>query len=57
MSVPAAATRLGVSPWLVRQLVKSGELPSLRIRRRLLIPTAPLVEWVESHMSETGVAS
>lgn len=38
----AAAEILGVPPYLVRQMVDDGELPSRRIGARTYIPTAAL---------------
>lgn len=49
VSIPDAADLLGVSAWLVRQMVKAGELPALRIRGRVMVPTRALAEWVEKN--------
>lgn len=45
-SVPEAARMLGISTWLAYRLVASGELPSLRLGRRVVIPRKGLEEHV-----------
>lgn len=42
LSVPEAAIILGISRGLAYQLARSGELPTLRFGRRLLISKATL---------------
>ena len=54
VSRPEAARRLGVSEWLVRQMVKAGELPVVRIRGRVMVPTRALAEWVEAHTQQAS---
>lgn len=39
----------------VRRLCREGELPSIRIGRRLYIPKSQLVDFIEAHVSK-GVA-
>lgn len=48
MTVAEAAILLGVSRWLVQQQVACGVLPSVRLGRRILIPRARLLAWLES---------
>ncbi len=48
-TVPEAAAVIGVSPETVRILIKRGELPALRIGRRVLIAKVALVSWVEAN--------
>lgn len=36
-SIKASATRLGVSPFTVRRLVKTGKLKAVRLGRRVLV--------------------
>ncbi len=38
LTVDETATLLGISRWLVQQAVRRGELPVVRIGRRILIP-------------------
>jgi excisionase family DNA binding protein len=42
VSVEEAARRLGISPRGVARLMASGELPSLRVGRRRLVPSGAL---------------
>ena len=42
MSVTAAARALGISRGLAYELVHRGELPAVRLGRRLLVPVAAL---------------
>ena len=43
----AAATLGGVSSTTVRRLIASGELPIIRLGRRVMIEQSALIEWVE----------
>lgn len=43
-SVNQTAQLLGVDPRTVTQAVRAGELPSLQVGRRILIPRIPLLE-------------
>jgi excisionase family DNA binding protein len=42
MSIPAAAALLGISRSAGYRAVASGQIPTIRIGRRLLVPTAKL---------------
>lgn len=42
LTVQETAELLGISRWLVQQAVRRGELPVVRIGRRILIPRARL---------------
>lgn len=46
MSIEEAAQRLGVSRGLAYEAARRGELPTIRLGRRLLVPTARLLELV-----------
>ena len=48
LTVAEAATLLGVSRWLVQQQVSCGVLPAVRLGRRILIPRARLLAWLET---------
>lgn len=47
LSVAETAELLGISRWLVQQAVHDGSLPSVRVGRRILIPRARLLAWLE----------
>jgi len=60
LSVPEAANLLGVSRDLVYDLVAQGELPALRLGRRIVVPRRALEELVDaassvSHARESEV--
>ena len=42
MTIPAAATLLGISRSAAYRAVAHGEIPTIRIGRRLLVPTPKL---------------
>lgn len=48
LTVAEAADLLGVSRWLIQQQVSCGVLPAVRLGRRILIPRARLLAWLES---------
>lgn len=48
MTVPEAARRLGIGRSLAYAAVESGEIPSIRIGSRLLVPSAALEELLLS---------
>ncbi len=41
-SVAEAAEELGVSQWLVREAIRRGEIRSIRIGKRIIIPAAEI---------------
>lgn len=47
MDVAEAAALLGVSPWLVLRQIAQGNLPHKRFGRRILIPRARFLAWLE----------
>jgi len=46
-SVPEAAIYLGRSPWSVRRLLWSGELPQVRAGRRVHLDVRDMDEFIE----------
>ena len=48
LSIEEAAVRLGISRALAYELVRRGELPRLRLGRRIVIPLKALEEFVEA---------
>lgn len=48
VDIPMAAETLGgISSTTVRRLIASGELPVIRVGRRVMIEQSALVEWVD----------
>ena len=48
LSIEEAAMRLGISRALAYELVRRGELPRLRLGRRIVIPRKALEAFVEA---------
>jgi excisionase family DNA binding protein len=48
LTVSEAATLLGISRALAYELVARGEIPSLRLGRRVVVPRGALVSMIES---------
>jgi len=47
LSVTEAAELLGISRGLAYELARTGQLPSLRLGRRVVVPRAALLTWLE----------
>jgi excisionase family DNA binding protein len=47
VTVTEAAELLGISRGLAYELARAGQLPSLRLGRRLIVPRAALLEWLQ----------
>ena len=47
ISPDKAANKLGLAPNIVRNMIYNGELPSIRVGKRWLIPVKALERWVE----------
>jgi len=54
LSQQEAATYLGISYWMLRDLVFRGELPSVRIRRRVLIDRVDVDRYVGQAKNRPG---
>jgi excisionase family DNA binding protein len=48
-TVPETARVLRLSRQTVERLIASGELPVLRVARRILVSKAGLAEWLEAN--------
>ena len=46
VTVPEAAEVLGISRGVAYEAARTGELPTLRLGRRLVVPTARLLEML-----------
>lgn len=57
-TVKEAADLLGISRSLAYELVADGTLPSLRLRRRIVVPRLALLRLLDSeHSGETAVGA
>jgi excisionase family DNA binding protein len=56
-SVEEAARAIGVSRAYAYELIASGQLPSVQLGRRRLVPTRALSEWVDRMASATRLAT
>lgn len=56
MTVEQAAKALGLSRSLAYEAVRTGELPSLRIGGRILIPRVALEELLKRPSADRGAA-
>lgn len=54
LSQREAATYLGVSYWTLRDMLFRGELPTVRIRRRVLIDRADLDRYIGQAKNRLG---
>jgi len=58
LTVDQAAHVLGISRTLAFELARSGELPTIRLGRRLLVPRAALNRMLDSQLPQpSGSAS
>jgi excisionase family DNA binding protein len=54
LTVEEAGARLGISRTLAYELVRRGDIPSIRLGRRVLVPIRALELMVESVASEAS---
>ncbi len=47
ITVPEASAVLGLSPWVGYQAAQRGEIPTLRIGRRLVVPVPALLRMLD----------
>jgi len=47
LDIPSASSALGVTVWQLRGLIANGDLPVVRIGRKLYLRRATLQRWVE----------
>lgn len=52
LSIPQAAQKLGISESCARQMAYNGEIPVIRVRRRLLVPVRQLEQWIDQQLAE-----
>jgi len=46
--IPAAAKRLGVSPFTLRKLIREGHLRGVRIGRRVMVAESTIAQAIEN---------
>ena len=56
LTVDEAAAMLGISRGLAYELVRQGRLPSVRLGRRILVPRAALVAFLDQQATTDAVA-
>lgn len=56
VTVEEAAQLLGISRGLAYELVRRGELPALRLGRRLVVPRRRLLALIEGDEQHEGVS-
>jgi excisionase family DNA binding protein len=49
LSIAEVATFTGLSEYTVRAAVREGDLPAVKIRRRIRISDADLMAWINAH--------
>ena len=54
LTVEEAARRLGIGRSLAWRLVRSGELPSVRLGRLVRVPERKLQAWLDRQSDSTG---
>lgn len=47
LKVPEAAQMMRCSPLTIRRLIKTGQLPRVRIRRLLFVRKSAILEWLD----------
>lgn len=52
LSIPQAAQKLGLSESCARQMAYNGEIPAIRVRRRLLVPVRQLEQWIDQQYQQ-----
>src|SRR5580658_9148579 len=55
VSVEEASQLLGISKWLGYEMVAQGQLPALRLGRRLVVPLAALERMLEEVTNASSV--
>lgn len=54
MTTDEAATQLNISKSKLYQLLRENAIPSLKVGRRILIPTKELKEWLHSQSTHSS---
>lgn len=54
-SIEEAARAISISPSTAYRMVKAGELPSIQIGGRKVVPVAMLAEWIAERVQRSAV--
>lgn len=54
MTVDEAAVRLGISRSSAYAAVRRGELPAIRLNRRIVVPRVAFERWLEAAAASSG---
>jgi excisionase family DNA binding protein len=47
LNIPAASAVLGLTVWQIRGLIANGEIPVIRVGKKLFLRRAALTRWAE----------
>ncbi len=53
LSVADVACYLGLSAWTIRQMIHTGQLPHIRVGRRILLDRRDVNKWIEQKQDLT----
>lgn len=56
VTIPEASAVLGLSPWVGYQAAQRGEIPTLRIGRRIVVPVPALLRMLDGERVEDPIA-
>ena len=51
LTIKETAASLGISDWMVYEMVKRGELKTIRVGKRILVPVSALDQFVAENQS------
>lgn len=56
LTVPKAAAYLGIGRDLMYELVRTGEIPSIRLKNRILVPREACEVWLRKQIDQNAGA-
>lgn len=56
-TIPEVASRLGLAPRTVYAWAEHGQIPTLRVGKRVLVPAAALEQWIHEQTHPPDVPS
>ena len=51
LTIKETAASLGISDWMVYEMVKRGEIKTIRVGKRILVPVSALDQFVAENQS------